>query len=53
MAKRKSGPKRAEKLDPFKTYIVDRMKAAVPERIPATVLFRESKSLAMKVARRA
>ena len=45
VAKRKSGPKRAEKLDPFKTYIVDRMKAALPERIPATVLFREIKEL--------
>ena len=39
VAKRNPGPKRAEKLDPFKTYIVDRMKAALPERIPATVLF--------------
>ena len=45
VAKRKSGPKRAEKLDPFKAYIVDRMKAALPERIPATVLFREIKEL--------
>ena len=43
VAKRKPGPKRAEKLDPFKTYIVDRMKAALPDRIPATVLFREIK----------
>ena len=45
VAKRKPGPKRAEKLDPFKTYIVDRMKAALPDRIPATVLFREIKEL--------
>ena len=30
VAKRKPGPKRAEKLDPFKSYIVDRMKAALP-----------------------
>jgi transposase len=43
VAKRKAGPKRAEKLDAFKTYIVDRMKAAQPDRIPATVLFREIK----------
>ena len=43
VAKRKAGPKRAEKLDAFKTYIVDRMKAALPDRIPATVLFREIK----------
>jgi transposase len=38
---RKAGPKRPEKLDPFKDYIVARMNAAAPERIPATVLFRE------------
>lgn len=38
---RKPAPKRAEKLDPFKDYIVGRMKAAAPDRIPATVLFRE------------
>ena len=43
VAKRKPAPKRAEKLDPFKTYIVGRMKAALPDRIPATVLFREIK----------
>src|SRR6202790_5104192 len=42
VAKRKPGPKRAEKLDAFKTYIVDRMKAALPDRIPATVLFERS-----------
>ena len=45
VAKRKAGPRRAEKLDPFKSYIVDRMKAALPDRIPATVLFREVKEL--------
>src|SRR3954464_6189247 len=43
VSKRKPGPKRAEKLDPFKAYIVDRMKAALPDQIPATVLFREIK----------
>ena len=43
VSKRKPGPKRAEKLDPFKAYIVDRIKAARPDRIPATVLFREIK----------
>ena len=32
-----------QKLDPFKAYIVGRMKAALPDRIPATVLFREIK----------
>jgi hypothetical protein len=36
-------PIRAEKLDPFKSYIVGRRKAALPDRIPATVLFREIK----------
>jgi len=38
---RKAAPKRIEKLDPFKGYIAERMKAASPDRIPATVLFRE------------
>ena len=40
----KPAPKRAEKLDPFKAYIVDRVKAAAPDRIPAIVLFREIKA---------
>jgi transposase len=31
-------------LDPFKAYIVDRVKAAAPDRIPAVVLFREIKA---------
>src|SRR5215208_7224102 len=43
VSKRKPGPKRIEKLDPFKAYIVDRLKAALPDRIPATVLYREVK----------
>ena len=38
---RKPGPKRPEKLDPFKDYIVGRMKAAAPDVIPAAVLLRE------------
>ena len=38
---RKAAPKRAEKLDPFKAFIVERMQAAAPDRIPATVLLRE------------
>lgn len=42
-AARRAAPKRAEKLDPFKAYIVDRVKAAAPDRIPAVVLFREIK----------
>ena len=40
-ATRKPAPKRAEKLDPFKAYIVERLAAAAPDRIPAAVLFRE------------
>jgi transposase len=40
-ASRKPGLKRAEKLDPFKSYIVARLSAAAPERIPAAVRFRE------------
>ena len=40
-ATRKPGPKRPEKLDPYKHYIVERMAAAAPEVIPATVLLRE------------
>src|SRR5690242_4903955 len=41
--RRKPVGKRAEKLDDFKDYIVARMRAALPERIPAAVLFREIK----------
>jgi transposase len=43
-ATRKARPKRAEKLDPFKPYIVGRLEAAAPDRIPAAVLFREIKA---------
>ena len=43
-ATRKVAPKRAEKLDPFKRYIVGRLEAAAPDRIPAAVLFREIKA---------
>ena len=43
-AVRKAAPKRAEKLDRFKAYIVGRVKAAEPDRIPAVVLFREIKA---------
>ena len=38
---RKAGSRRPEKLDPFKPYIVGRLAAAAPDRIPAAVLFRE------------
>jgi transposase len=37
-------PKRAEKLDPFKAYVVDRLNAAMPDFIPVSVLFREIKA---------
>ena len=38
---RKPGAKRPEKLDVYKDDIIERLKAAAPDRIPATVLFRE------------
>jgi transposase len=41
---RKPGPPRAEKLDPYKEYIIDRLRAAEPDRIPAAVLLREIRS---------
>jgi transposase len=43
-AVRKPAPKRLEKLDPFKAYIVDRVNAAAPDRIPAVFLFSEIKA---------
>lgn len=43
-AVRKPAPKRPEKLDPFKEYILQRLKAAAPDVIPAVVLFREIKA---------
>jgi transposase len=43
-ATRKPGPKRPEKLDPHKAYIVERMQAAAPDRIPVVVLYREIKA---------
>ena len=41
---RKPAPKRVEKLDPFKAYIVDRVNAAAPDLIPAFILFSEIKA---------
>ncbi len=41
---RKAAPPRVEKLDPYKEYIIGRLKAAEPDRIPAAVLFREIRS---------
>jgi transposase len=43
-AARKPGPRRPEKLDCFKDYLVARLQAAAPDRIPAAVLFREIKA---------
>jgi transposase len=47
---RKPAPKRPEKLDPFKEYILQHLKAAAPDVIPAVVLFREIKARATTVA---
>ena len=44
-AMRKPGPERPQKLDPYKGFIVERMAAAAPDVIPATVLFREIQAL--------
>jgi hypothetical protein len=49
---RKALPKRAEKLDAFKGYSVDRLKSAAPDLNPAWVLFREIKARATRAARR-
>lgn len=40
-ARYKARPPRRRKLDPFKAYIVERMGAAAPEQIPASVLLME------------
>jgi transposase len=40
-ARRKPATKRIAKLDPFKDYIQERLRAAAPDKIPAVVLFRE------------
>lgn len=44
-AKDRYGPrqKRETKLEPFKGYLLGRVEAAIPDRIPATVLLRELK----------
>ena len=39
--RRKSATKGIAKLDPFKDYILERLRAAAPDKIPAVVLFRE------------
>src|SRR5215831_19303065 len=40
-ARYKLRPPRATKLDPYKDYVVVRLRSAAPERIPASVLLRE------------
>lgn len=40
-ARYKRRPPRRTKLDPFKDYVIERLTAAAPERIPASVLLRE------------
>jgi len=40
-ARYKPRPRRSTKLAPFKDYVVERLKSAAPERIPASVLLRE------------
>ena len=42
---RQPGPKRPQKLAPYKEFIKERMIAAAPDVIPATVLFREISAL--------
>jgi transposase len=37
----RSRPLRPSKLDPFKGYVIERLRAAAPERIPASVLLME------------
>lgn len=39
--RQKARPPRRTKLDPFKPYVIERRKAAAPERIPAKVLLAE------------
>lgn len=48
----KTRPKRPSKLDPFKAFLEERVKAALPHRIPAPVLTREITSLGYSGAER-
>ena len=41
----KKRPERPCKVDPFKRYLEERVAAAMPHRLPATVLYREIASL--------
>lgn len=49
---RTPGPVRAEKLDAYKEYIILRLRAAAPDRIPAVVYSVRSNRAAMSAARR-
>ena len=40
-ARYKPRPLRATKLDPFRDYVIERLRSAAPEWIPASVLLRE------------
>ena len=51
-AKRKAGAKRAEKLDPFKVYIVGRMRRRCLTVFRRRCYFERSKTVAMTEARR-
>jgi transposase len=44
-ARYQARPSRLAKLDPYKHYLAERVKAASPERIPAPVLLRECRAL--------
>ena len=46
----KPRPPRRTKLDSFKAYVVERLKAAAPETIPATVLLTEVRERGMRAA---
>ena len=45
IARRKVAAKRAEKLDPFKDYILARLEDPAPEKATAAMLYREVKEL--------
>ena len=45
-------PSRSSKLDEYKEYIRERIRANHPHRLPATVIFREIKALGFSVGQR-
>jgi transposase len=48
----KQRPPRPTKLDGFKDYVIERLTAAAPERIPASVLLRELRERAIPAGTR-